>query len=407
MKRRIILTATVIACTLCVQATQVVEYNDPTKSIMIGQYIDILEDHENNLTFTQVTKSDQFKRSDSKVPNLGVTSSSFWIKFKLKNNTNEDGLLLELGQPLMDEVEFYEIKDDGSFRTEIVGEHLEFSKREFNYPNYLFSCNISPGDEKTYILKVKSNEQILIPLKVGTHDIIKDSLRNKDLIFGIYLGIILVMFFYNLFLYLTVKDKSYLYYVGYILLVGLTQITVQGYSFQYLWPDTPWLATHSIFLIAASVGIFTILFLQNFLHTSTNTPKLNKGLNILMGVYGVCIGLALAGVYDVSYNLINMTAGILSFYIIGVTYTIMKQGYRPAKFFLLAWSIFVVGVFIFVMKDFGILPYNDFTVYTMTIGSAIEVTLLSFALADRINILKQEKEESQEEVLQVKTQKNQ
>jgi signal transduction histidine kinase len=79
---------------------------------------------------------------------------------------------------------------------------------------------------------------------------------------------------------------------------------------------------------------------------------------------------------------------------------IVKKGYQPAKYFLAAWSIFLLGVIGFVLKNIGILPYNNFTRYTMQIGSAIETILLSFALAARINIYKKEKEESQQKTVE-------
>ena len=79
----------------------------------------------------------------------------------------------------------------------------------------------------------------------------------------------------------------------------------------------------------------------------------------------------------------------------GVAYLVHRKGYRPALFILIAWIAFLAGVFIFIFKNFGILPYNNFTVYTMPVGSALEALLLSFALADRINLLKKEVQQSQ------------
>src|SRR5690606_22822859 len=82
-----------------------------------------------------------------------------------------------------------------------------------------------------------------------------------------------------------------------------------------------------------------------------------------------------------------------------VAITISLQGYRPAKFFLLSWTVFFIGLILFILRNTGILPYSFYTNYTMQIGTALEVTLLSLALADRINILKKENEISQAEAL--------
>ena len=212
---------------------------------------------------------------------------------------------------------------------------------------------------------------------------------------GIYFGIILVMMLYNLFIYITVKDDSYLYYVIYIFFVGLTQASLQGYTFKYIWPQNTWLAIQSAFLAPGLVGIAALLFIRNFLSTKIYVPKLNFSMNLIIAFYIFCIGLSLFGIYNLSQLLIQITAICASLFAFVIGYIIYKKGLRTAKFFLIAWSIFIIGVLLFVLKDLGILPYNNFTAYTMQAGSAIEVVLLSFALADRINILKKEKEVSQ------------
>jgi len=60
----------------------------------------------------------------------------------------------------------------------------------------------------------------------------------------------------------------------------------------------------------------------------------------------------------------------------------------------------LISVTVYVLRDFGVLPYNLITQYALPVGSALEVLLLSFALADNINQLKREKELEQEAKLQ-------
>ncbi|MGZ4038651.1 MAG: 7TM diverse intracellular signaling domain-containing protein, partial [Bacteroidia bacterium] len=202
-----------------------------------------------------------------------------------------------------------------------------------------------------------------------------------------------------LFVYFTVRDKAYLYYVGYIIVVGLVQLCLLGYTFEYLWPDSTWLASHSVYLLSALIGIAAIEFIKVFLQTKTQAPKLHKWFHVLNAIYISYIVLDFFNLSDEAYNIIQGCAMILSFYMLFVAYVIMKKGYHPAKFFLMAWSIFLVGVFIYALKDVGVLPYNAFTIYTMPVGSAIEATLLSFALADKINTLRKEKEDSNAKAL--------
>ncbi|WP_373400642.1 7TM diverse intracellular signaling domain-containing protein [Algoriphagus halophilus] len=103
----------------------------------------------------------------------------------------------------------------------------------------------------------------------------------------------------------------------------------------------------------------------------------------------------------ISYQVILVTQSIVVIFVLLVAIMILRKGYRPARYYLLAWSIFMIGIFLFVFSEMGIIPSNNLTAYIMPLGSALEVVLLSFALADRINILKKEKEKEQAERLEV------
>ena len=118
-------------------------------------------------------------------------------------------------------------------------------------------------------------------------------------------------------------------------------------------------------------------------------------------IYLIPIIIPLFGFNNLGWQVLNLTAGSVSFYMLFVAIMIVRKGYQPAKYFLIAWSIFLLGVIGFVLKNVGILPFNDFTRYTMHIGSAAETVLLSFALAARINIYKKEKEDSQQKTVEV------
>jgi len=188
-----------------------------------------------------------------------------------------------------------------------------------------------------------------------------------------------------------IKDKGYLYYVVYILSVTLTQATFRGYTFKYLWPENPKFEIYSIILMSIFVGAASIEFLRIFVNTRKYVPKLDKLFFVAHVIYALTAILTFMGFYQIAWLLILFLVSPLSLFMLYVGVKVSYVGYRPAKFFTVAWAIFLVGVFVYAMKDLGILPYNNITVYTMLVGSAIETVLLSFALADRINILKQEK----------------
>jgi two-component system, NtrC family, sensor kinase len=115
----------------------------------------------------------------------------------------------------------------------------------------------------------------------------------------------------------------------------------------------------------------------------------------------IALILCILGYQNASYNLINITAGLGSLFVLFVAIALYKHGSRPAGFFLISWTIFLLSVCVFALKDFGILDYNAYTYHALEFGSALETILLSFALADKINIYKKEKELSQAEALRI------
>ena len=208
------------------------------------------------------------------------------------------------------------------------------------------------------------------------------------------------MFLYNIFIYLSTKDKSYLYYVLHTFFIGLTQASLIGFTYKYLWPNHPWFGNFSIFLFTCLVSIVGIQFLIEFMHIKNQTsPKIYKLLKSFQFLYLLLIVLSLFGYYSFTFSQILSIQPVVALSILAIAIYYYKKGYAEAKYYLIGWSSLMAGIVIYVLKDYGILPYNTFTAYSILFGSAAEVTLLSFALADKINIFKREKEKSQEETL--------
>ncbi len=213
--------------------------------------------------------------------------------------------------------------------------------------------------------------------------------------FGLYFGVMLVMILYNFFIFLSIKDKSYLYYVIYIVCVFLTQASFQGYTFQFLWPNYPFITHYGFFIVSCLSGITGIMFMKLFLQIKLYHVSINRISYFLYACYFLSVCFLVLQNFKTSWKILEISAMLVSIYMLITPIIILRKGYKPAKFFLIAWSVFLIGIFIYVLKDLELLPFNNFTRYTMPIGSAIETVLLSFALANRINILKKEKEQSQ------------
>lgn len=206
---------------------------------------------------------------------------------------------------------------------------------------------------------------------------------------------IAVIILYNLFLYIGVLERIYIFYVASEITILFTQASNYGFSFQFLWPQSYILAKYGLNIFVFLSGVASLQFFIELLDTKRNYPLFNRIAVFIRGLYFIAILPIFWDKIDESYMAISAIAGMLSLFALFVAYRIWVKGIRTGMFFLIAWSVFLIGLILYIGKDFGFFPYNRFTLYTMPFGAALETVLLSFALADRINVLKKEKEASQ------------
>jgi len=369
------------------------------QSLIIGRYTSILEDPHDSYSPGQIRFAAGFKPATSDIPNLQLSRSGFWLRFSIRNASAYDQLLLQLQYPTLSVCEFY-YPVNGRYQASKLTDTLPFGQRKYKHQDFLFDIRLPRDSTVICYLHVKSSEEMVLPLILGTPQQIGESLLTANLLWGIFIGLILVMVLYNFFIFLFTQDNSYLWYVLYSMCIGLTQTTLSGYTYHYLFADAPWLFHLGIIAFPALAGIMAMLFVRSFLDTRARTPRLHRIFLGAIALYSIAILLRLTGFDQASYRAIDISALCTTALIYIVAVKISLQGYRPAKFFLLAWTIFFAGIILFTLRNLGVLPYNTFTNYTMESGIVFEVTLLSIALADRINILKKEKEQSQAESLE-------
>ena len=185
-------------------------------------------------------------------------------------------------------------------------------------------------------------------------------------------------------------------YVIATVFIGLVQLHFGGKLTEWFYSRQSILAVYDTQILGALSGVTTILFANSFLHTKRYCNWVYNISLVSISLYTLSLILLCFSLPTVSYQIINLNASVSLLLVVASIYAI-KRGNRQAKFFLIAWSFFLIGVTVFALKDFGILPFNAFTNFALPVGSVVEILLLSFALADRINVLKQEKELSQQQ----------
>lgn len=362
--------------------------------------LDILEDQTGTMTIRDVSApamSGRFVRSYDDKPNLGFSSSAFWVRFAADRAFDPDQQwLLEFDYSLLDHVDVYLPQPDGGYLLKKSGDRLPFREREFQNRNLLVSLPQSALAGSPIYVRVASESTISLPMTIMSARTFFKSDHNEQFLLGIYYGIILLVIVYSLLLLITLREISYFYHLLFIVNFGMFQIIMNGTAYEYLWPERTLWNSQSLplFIGLSCVGI--ALFSRKFLDTGINTPRLGRILR------GIAIGSAIVALlpfvcsYGIAIRLAAATslATIITIIICGAI--CLKRGYRPARYFMAAWSLFFLGIIMLVLRAFGLLNNTPAYLYVPQIGSALTVILLALALADRIKITEQHHAEAQE-----------
>ncbi|MCS7005648.1 MAG: SpoIIE family protein phosphatase [Cytophagales bacterium] len=383
-----------------------------TSQIQIGKWLDILADTSAALSFEEVSSapfSNRFTLNVKENPNFGYRPYPYWVRFSFRSN-EEKTMWLEFSYPITDHIEVY-ITDERENTTRFTaGDCLPFHYRPIEHQNFIFPFHIKANQLYTCYLKIQTEGTVVVPLTLWKPSAFLQNAIYYQMGQGIYVGIIVAMIFYNLFLFFSLRDITYLYYIGCIISIGMFTMSITGQSYQFLWPNSPNWNNRTIPFFVGTMGIFLGLFSRKFLNLSALASRTDKVMIVHTALFCFVPVLSFFLPYRVViYFAIFFGLGSIILCIVAGIQSWMRK-YIPARFFLLAWTAFLVGMFIQAFRSLGIFPSNTFTLYASQIGSALEVVLLSLAIADRINVLKSElaqKELEKERILREQEQEKQ
>ena len=364
--------------------------------LFIGKSMEYFVDSTQHLGIHDVMNK-TFTACHTDILNLGNTPYPVWMRFSVASKKEKE-LFLEINAPLLSKLEVYQMDRD-SLKFLFNGGFLKpFRERPVYFENWLFDLHLEEGITSSIYVKGQSIFPFQIPIAVSSKIKFVEDNQFHDLFWGIYMGVMLFAFIYNFFIYLSVKERSYLYYLLYIVFTVGFYLGLEGFGFQLFWPDAP--GFNPIFPIFVSFGNCAItLFTLRFLRINKDQKVLfywgwtSNIIFILIAILNV------AGVYEMALGLSQLFSLLVCIFYITAAIVSLRRGVPTAKYFLIGWSAFLGLVILFILALNDVVPSNFFTTHGIFIGHMTEVLLLSFALADRINVLKKENEKKQMEII--------
>ncbi len=383
-------------------SSPLLEIKNRLYNTVIGENLEYYIDTENNLNINNFINNKNkiiFKNINIDVPNFGYTSATVWFRIILnKSEDIEKKLYLNIQNSNIDNIEIYEIfesdEKDNIIKKTILGDHLKINDKELFNREYLFIPLINHINREEIYFKVNSSSSIIFPLYLIDEITLNKDIAIKEVLHGIYYGVVFAIFLYNLFVFSSTKDITFFYFIFYIFGFGILQSVEHGHAYMYLWPNSPEFQQKAFPFFMGITISFASLFSKSFLKTSIYSPVLNK---ILLALCYSGIILILSGflVDDYKINLLSIFLAIISLFVIFISAIIIyKKYFEPSRYFLIAWIIFLIGSCISLMRLLALVNLPQYSNYALEISSIFQIITLSYALTAKVNIIKRESQEA-------------
>ena len=359
--------------------------------LSLGPSMGYLEDPDGSLSLEQVGSlpDQRFTPVAGEHANLGKNDSVWWFRVQLDNRLPGDlAGYLEVNYPLLDHLQLYLAGPDGNWQTQESGDKYAFSQRPVQVRNFWFPVDLPPGSS-TLLIRVETTSTVFVPLFFSTYHASAAAQENLMGINGAFYGVLFAMFCYNLFLFISLREAAYFWYLVYSFNIGLFAASFDGMLFKLL-PEHIGLQSVSIYILMYIHCLTATQFSRHFLHTQQYFPRLDLGLRLFMLLVGGClVSVPLIGLQ--AWNILaSLTVLAVSLVLLLSGAYVWRKGLRYGSYYILAWGILLASFIIATSGSLGLELLGLYGDAVVKVGVTIELITLSIGLADRINMLKEE-----------------
>lgn len=371
---------------------------------VLTRSLQIFEDESGSLAWRDVVGGGVDARfhgvpTDAEVINLGYSKSAFWVRVSLHNATDlPQERLLELGYNRLSLVDFYGEDGNGGWTVVHTGNLRPFETRVLANRHFVWPVQIPAQGRRTVYLRLESSSPIFIPLRWWSVPAFHAYERSAYAYQALYYGMALAMVAFNLLLFMALRERAYIYYVGFVASMALSIAVRTGLAKQYFAWDAQWWWESSSFLSNSLACVMFLVFMRQMLHSKQQLPAVDRWTSRILGLHLILPLFYVAYYRAFAIPMIWVYVATLVFILGSGIYGAWRR-LRAAYFFVAAFAILFMTAVMNSLTSLGLLPANIITNNLLQFGSACEMVLLAFALTDRINVLRQEKVLAQGEML--------
>jgi class 3 adenylate cyclase len=365
-----------------------------------GTQVLFLEDktHQISLDAFRLISDAKLQPASREYVNFGITTSAFWLKFKLLNQTGKP-VFLRIMNPSLDTARLSVFVG----KKLLVEKNVLSSKPEVYLPNTPFSLPTST-DTLTCYLRVFAKVPCVVAMYVLPEKHMAKVIFDQAIPDLLFFGAVLIMILYNLFIGIATRSSVYFYYIAYSFAVGLATFFFKAYPIAILGKHHG-IINDNFAVVGSMMPICLSLFTIEFLQIKQRYLLGYRLLWTSMILHTWAILVFLLGFVELNVALYQPFSIFSNVVVILVSLRLYKT-YRPARIFFYAFLSYVVLSSGVVLMFLNITPITLFTFYFLHIGASTELTLFSIALADKINLYRKEKEDAQRKTIEVIKEQN-
>ncbi|UZE96714.1 sensor domain-containing diguanylate cyclase [Alkalimarinus alittae] len=369
--------------------------------------INFIEDKERSLSLDDIRSlKGEWRINENETFNKGYNTSAWWLNFTIDNQNSNSDWLLEISYAVLDYVDVFIVDRNGQVSKSIMGDKLPFNARPIVHRYFTVPMTIPQSESVTVYIRVVSSSSVQVPITVWNKRAFNAADIGHTAIQGLYYGGLIIIAIYNLLIYFALRERTYLYYVSYVLSMVVFMASLNGWAFQFLWPYSVDWNDMVILLSLDLVVLFGLLFTHRFLAFNPSSRPLWVFAKTIVIICVALFFVFMVIPYSIGIRIIIIYAVFGCFWALVAGVIAWRQGRQSAGIYVAAWSWLLIGGVVLALNKFHVFPRNIYTDYAAQIGSLIEVLLLSFAMAERISKEKTLRFAAQKEALLIQKQAN-
>lgn len=397
-------------------ASNVIVFNDRDSRYALTNVMSYLEDPGSDLTIDDAASermSHLYTTTGESIFNFGYTTSSYWFKAtlayrpisdthtnKIYRSSIQEEWLLEMDHPQFERVELYIPNNEGGFSVKKAGKDQRLSERDIHHVNSVFKLPVLNEAPITLYFKIKNDSAFIVSFFVWSPSAFMEKVEVEAFFYGILYGSMLVMLLYNFFVYLSVRDKSYLYYVLYVTSMIMFEFIVNAHGITLFGDNVEPLNKQFLPLCLFGSWFSIMQLARYFLDTKLLYPSLDQFLRLF--TYFTVAGFIFSWFIPLNDTLQWLVISTFVYIVLlpSVALYCWLKGNVAARYFFFAWLVHLLGVVIYIMSIIGVLPAGALILSVPLVALVVELILLSFSLADRIKVIQKEALTANESAMQ-------